>query len=169
MALLDHLKEGAQQPDADLVGAVIVVAILREVALDLEAGGKTHLVAHDLDLGVLDGAQGVDDVGEAGDTGGEGAADIGVDEGHLSLFVVVLVVHILDEVQHVDVQAGQPVQHLDVLGQHLVVVQVLAGDGGVVGAALLVALLIHTAVDGVQQALCQVCTCTEELHFRRTS
>ena len=48
---------------------------------------------------------------------------------HLSLFVVVLVVHILDEVQHVDVQAGQPVQHLDVLGQHLVVVQVLAGDG----------------------------------------
>ena len=58
MALLDHLKEGAQQPDADLVGAVIVVAVLREVALDLEAGGKTHLVAHDLDLGVLDGAQG---------------------------------------------------------------------------------------------------------------
>ena len=80
MALLDHLKEGAQQPDADLVGTVVVVAVLREVALDLEAGGKTHLVAHDLDLGVLDGAQGVDDVGEAGDAGGEGAADIGVDE-----------------------------------------------------------------------------------------
>lgn len=57
VALLDHLKEGAQQPDTDLVGTVIVVAVLREVALDLEAGGKTHLVAHDLDLGVLDGAQ----------------------------------------------------------------------------------------------------------------
>ena len=52
VALLDHLKEGAQQPDADLVGTVVVVAVLREVALDLEAGGKTHLVAHGLDLGV---------------------------------------------------------------------------------------------------------------------
>ena len=50
---------------------------------------------------------------EAGDAGGEGAAHIGVDEGHLGCFVVVFVVHILDEVQDVDVQAGQPVQHLD--------------------------------------------------------
>ena len=73
--------------------------------------------------------------------------------------------HVLDEVQHVDVQAGQPVQHLDVLGQHLIVGQVLAGNGGVVGAALLVALLVHTAVDGVQQALGQVGAGTEELHL----
>ena len=73
--------------------------------------------------------------------------------------------HILDEVQHVDVQAGQPVQHLDILGQDLVIVQVLAGDGGVVGAALLMALLVHAAVDGVQQALCQVGAGTKELHL----
>ena len=80
VALLDHLQEGLQQPDADLVGAVVVVAVFREVALDLKAGGKAGLVAQGLDLGVLDGAQGVDDVGEACDAGGEGAADIGVDE-----------------------------------------------------------------------------------------
>ena len=73
--------------------------------------------------------------------------------------------HILDEVQHVDVQAGQPVQHLHVLGQHFVIAQVLAGDGGVVGAALLVVLLVHAAVDGVQQALGKVGAGTEELHL----
>ena len=165
MALLDHLQEGAQQPHADLVGAVIVVAVLGEVALGLKAGGKAALVTHYLDLGVLDGAQGVDDVGEACNAGGKGAAHVGVDEGHLGFLVVVFVVHILDQVQHIDVQASQPVQHLDILGQHLVVVQVLAGDGGIVGAALLVALLVHTAVDGVQQALGKVGAGTEELHL----
>ena len=104
-------------------------------------------------------------MGEACNAGGKGAADIGVDEGHLGFLIVVFVVHILDEVQHVDVQAGQPVQHLHILGQHLVVVQVLAGDGGIVGAALLVALLVHAAVDGVQQALGEVGAGTEELHL----
>ena len=130
MALLDHLQEGAQQPHADLIGTVVIVAVLGEVALHLIAGGQAGLVAHDLDLGVLDGAQGVDDVGEACNAGGKGAAHIGVDQGHLGFLVVVLVVHILDQVQHVDVQACQPVQHLDILGQDLVIVQVLAGDGG---------------------------------------
>ena len=165
VALLDHLQEGAQQPHADLVGAVIIVAVLGEVALGLKAGGKAALVTHYLHLGVLDGAQGVDDVGEACNAGGKGAAHVGVDKGHLGFLIVVFVVHILDQVQHIDVQASQPVQHLDILGQHLVVVQVLAGDGGIVGAALLVALLVHTAVDGVQQALGQVGAGTEELHL----
>ena len=165
VALLDHLKEGLEQPHADLVGAIVIVAVLGEVALGLKAGGKAALVAHHLHLGVLDGAQGVDDMGEACNAGGKGAAHIGVDECHLGFLVVVLVVHILDQVQHVDVQAGQPVQHLDILGQDFVIVQVLAGDGGIVGAALLVALLVHTAVDGVQQALGKVGACAEELHL----
>jgi len=104
-------------------------------------------------------------VGEACNAGGKGAAHIGVDQGHLGFLVVVLVMHILDQVQHVDVQAGQPVQHLDILGQDFVIGQVLAGDGGIVGAALLVALLVHAAVDGVQQALRQVGAGTKELHL----
>ena len=48
---------------------------------------------------------------EAGNAGSEGAADIGVDQGHLGSPTVVLVVHILDEVQDVDIQPGQPVHH----------------------------------------------------------
>ena len=103
VALLDHLQEGLEQPHADLVGAVIVVAVLGEVTLGLKAGGKAVFIAHHLHLGVFDGAQGVDDVGEACNAGGKGAAHIGVDECHLGFLVVVLVVHILDEVQHVDV------------------------------------------------------------------
>src|SRR5699024_4624907 len=154
-----------QQPHADVVGAVVVIAVLGEVALDGKVHSQAALVPDGLDLGVLDGAEGVDHMGEAGDAGGKGAAHVGVDEGHFGFLIVVLVVHILDQVQHVDVEAGQPVQHLDVLGQHLVVGQVLAGDGGVVRANLLVVLLVYAAVDGVQQALGQVGARAEELHL----
>ena len=49
--------------------------------------------------------------------------------------------------------------------QNFVIVQVLAGDGGIVGAALLVALLVHAAVDGVQQALGQVCAAPKNCSF----
>ena len=102
---------------------------------------------------------------EPGDAGGEGAAHIGVDEGHLGGFIVVFVVHVLDQVEHVDIQPGQPVHHHIVLFHHLVVVEILAGDGGVGRAHLLVELFVHTAVDGVEQALGQVRPGAEELHL----
>ena len=35
MAALDLFEEAAQQLDGDIVGAVIIVAVLREVPLDL--------------------------------------------------------------------------------------------------------------------------------------
>ena len=128
MAALD-LSRAAQQLDGDVIGAVIIVAVLREVALDLVIGDEALLVADALDLGVLDGGQGVDHMAEAGNTGRKGAADIGVDQGHLGSLIVVLVVHILDEVQDVDIQPGQPVHHDVVLGRDLAVVEVLGGDG----------------------------------------
>ena len=102
---------------------------------------------------------------EARDAGGKGAAHVGVDEGHLGGLIVVLVVHILDEVQDVDVEAGQPVHHHIVLFHDLVVVQVLAGDGSVGRAHLFAQLFVHTAVDGVEQALGQVGAGAEELHL----
>ncbi len=156
VAALDLLKEAAQQGDGDVVGAVVVVAVFGEIALDLIVGDKALLVADALDLGVLDGREAVHHVAEPGDAGGEGAAHVGVDEGHLGGLVVVFVVHILDEVEDVDIQPGQPVQHDVVLLHDLVVVEVFRGDGRVVGADLLAEFFVDAAVDGVQQALGQV-------------
>ena len=51
VAALDLLEEAAQQLDGDVIGAVIIVAVLREVALDLVIGDEALLVADDLDLG----------------------------------------------------------------------------------------------------------------------
>ena len=162
--LLDHLDEGLQQPLGDVVSAVVVVAVLGEVADRFKAGHHAVvLVADGADAGVLQRADGVHTVGEACDAGGEGAAHVGVDQRHLSGLVVVLVVHVVDQVQGVDIQAGQPVQHTDVGGLDLVPGQVFAGDGTVGRGYLLAALLVDAAVDGIQQRLEQVRAGAEEL------
>ena len=171
VVLGDLGHERLEQPDGHVVGTVVVVAVLGEVALDLVVDDDALLVTDGLDLGVLDGAEGVDDVREARDARGEGTTDVGVDEGHLLGLVVVLVVHVLDEVEDVDVELGQPVHHQVELVHDLVVVEVLAGDGGILGANLhVVALLVHellvlAAVDGVVQALGEVGAGAEELHL----
>ena len=164
--LLHHVDEGLQQPLGDVVRAVVVVAVLGEIAHGLKAGDHAViLVADGAHLGVLQRADGVHTVGEACDAGGEGAAHIGVDQRHLSGFVVVFVVHVVDEVQRVDIQAGQPVQHADVGGLDLVPGEVLAGDGAVGRGHLLAALLVDAAVDGVQQRLEQIRARAEELNL----
>ena len=79
--------------------------------------------------------------------------------------------HVLDEVEDVHVQAGQPVHHDVELVHDLVVIEVLARDGGELGAnlhvvALLVGVLeVLAAVDGVVQALGEVRAGPKELHL----
>lgn len=84
LAQLRH--EGLEQPDGNLVGTRIVVAVFREVALHLVVDDEARFVADCRDLGVLDGAEGIDDMREAGDARRERAAHIGVDEGQLGGF-----------------------------------------------------------------------------------
>ena len=80
MVLADHVHEGLQQPDCNLVSTLVVVAIAGEVALGLVADGESVLVALDLDRSILDGGDRVNHMAEAGDTRGEGAAHVGIDE-----------------------------------------------------------------------------------------
>ena len=165
MVLLDLSQEGLQQPYSDLVCTVVIVAVAGEVAGGLVVNHNAVLVADGLNLSVLDGAQGVYHVGEAGNTGSKGSAYIGINQSHLGSFVVILIMHVLDQVQHIHIQISQPVHHAVILLNDLIIVQVLGSDRLVLGTNLLAGLYIHTAVDSVQQALSQVGSCAEELHL----
>ena len=171
VVLLDLRDEGLEEPHSNVVCTVIVVAVAREVALDLVVDNEAGLVADGLHLCILDGGKGVHDMAEAGDAGREGAAHIGVDQRHLCGLVVVLVMHVLDEVQDVHVEACEPIHHQVELVHDLVVVEILRRDRGKLGADLhVVALLVRelrvlAAVDGIVQALCEVGAGTEELHL----
>ena len=87
----------------DVVGAVVVVAVDREVALGDVVDNEAGLVTHRGDLGVLDGAQGVGDDGQARDAAAHGAHDLGVVQRHLDGLVGVAVVAVMDDVEGLDV------------------------------------------------------------------
>ena len=73
--------------------------------------------------------------------------------------------HIVDDVQGVDVEAGQPIHHHIELLHDLVIVQGAAPDGQQLRPYLVAADFIPTAVNGVEEALGQVGPGAEELHL----
>ena len=163
--LPDKRNEFAEQPACDIVCAIVVVSVAGEVALDLVVDCETVFIADDGHLCVLDCGEGVDGVGESGDTGCEGAADIGIDERHFGGLVVVLVVHVVNQVERIHVQACEPFEHQLVLREDLVVFQDAGGDRCSRRSDLCARLFIDTAVDGIQESLGEVGAGAEELHF----
>ena len=134
----------------DLVHAGIVVAERRIVAFDLVIDHQTAVVADGLHLGVFDSRQAVHHHAEARDAASRGAHNVLIVQRHLQLFIRIFVVHIVDDVQRVDIQAGEPVAHLVVVLVHLVVIQHIVGDGRERRRNLIAGFLVAAAVDGVQ-------------------
>ena len=151
---------------SEFVGALVVVAEGQAGrAFLLEADGDATLVADDAHLAVLHGSQRVGHDGEACDTRGTGADHVAVDKRHLVSLVVVLIVHVVDNLERIDVGLGEPAHHvLKLIHQH-VVVEIFVLDGREVGAYLLAAHFVAAAVDGIEQALGEVGACAEELHL----
>ena len=124
-----------------------------------------RVVAHRLDLGVLDRRQAVGGVRQPGDAAGERAQHVAVVQRHLDRLVAVLVVHVVDAVERVDVGLGEPVHHRIEPVHHLVIVQHVAGHGRELRPDLVAAHLVASAIERVQQGLGQVHARAEELHL----
>ncbi len=161
----DFFEEFGEEPLCDFVGAVVVIAVAGEVAFDFVVDCESVFVADGFDAGVFDCREGVDGMGEAGDAGREGAADVGVDECHFGGFVVVLVMHVVDDVEYMYVEAGEPVHHVVEAFHYLVVLEVFALDAREFGCDLYLGLFVHAAVDCVEEAFGEVGACAEELDF----
>ena len=58
--LLNLLHEGLEEPYRNVIGPVVIVAVLGEVSLNLVVCYQSGFIPDGLDLGVLDGGQRVD-------------------------------------------------------------------------------------------------------------
>ena len=110
--------------DGELIDAVVVVAELRELAFGLIVGHQPRRIAHDAHLRVLDRREAVGDHRHAGHAERHGPERRVVVQRHLDPLVGVLVVHVVDDVHGIDVDAGEPVHHLLELVEHVVEVEV---------------------------------------------
>ena len=73
--------------------------------------------------------------------------------------------HVLNQVQDVDIQISQPFHHVVILMHNLIIIQILACDRAIFRTNLCLRLFIDSTVDRIQQTFRKVCTCSEELHF----
>ena len=153
------------QLHGDVVHPVVVVAVLGEVPLHFKVHGDAVLIPDGAYFGKFDGGEGVGGNGQPRHPEGGQPLHQGVVEGHLAALIGVLVVHVVDDVDGVHVELRHVGEHLFVVAQHLGVVQHLVLIQGDVGHHPDALLLVHAAVDGVQQALGQVGPGAEKLHL----
>ena len=162
---LDFLHKALNQIAGDTVHAIVVVAVLRIVAFDDEIDRQTGVVAHRFYRGVFDGRQGIRRHRQPGNAAGHGAVDVPVVQRHQRGFVAVFIMHIVNEIQRADVLHRQPVHEVIEARHYGVVIQYLIQQRLGFRTDLDLQLLIHPAVDCVQQRFRKVGACAEELHL----
>ena len=86
---------------------------------------------------------------EARDTGGERTSHVGVDQRHFGRLVIIFVMHVMNHVQGVHVQLGEPFHHVVITLHHFVVIQILGSNRPVGRSHLLPGLYVDSSVDGV--------------------
>ena len=111
--------EGTHHIDRLVVGPVIVVAILGEVAFGDKVHGDSLLVANGPHLGVADGGKGVRRHGKSRNAESREPFHMGVVQGHLTGLVGILVVHVVDDVHCVGVELRRVGQDFVVVGPDL--------------------------------------------------
>ena len=84
---------------------------------------------------------------------------------HLQSFVAVFIVHIMDDIQSVDIQVCQPIAHTVKFAHDFFVIQIFGCDRRQFRTNLIALALIFAAIDGIEESLGQICTGTKELHL----
>ena len=129
----------------DVVNAVVVVAVFREVAGRLKVYDDAVLADY-FDFRVLDRGQGVSHDGQTCNARCEVALHIPVVQSHLSPLIAVLVVHVVDDVQRVHIDVSLPLHHVHEFIHHVVVLKDVAAHRTVLGSDLLLCHFVNTAV-----------------------
>ena len=150
---------------SNLIYAVVVVTVFRELAGGLEVNNDAVLISDGLNLRILDSGKGVSHDGETCNTCCEVTLNVSVMESHLCSLIAVLVMHVVDDVQCIYIHVCLPLEHVDELIHNIIVIQYIAADGTVLRTNLLLGNFVNTAVQSVQQTFSNVSTCTEELHL----
>ena len=108
-AFRDLVHEHFNHLHGDFIRSGIVVAEFRIIPGDLIIHRQPPFIPNRLDAGVLDGREAVRHYRQSGDAAGTGAEDFVVMKSHLNFLIAVFIVHIVDDIQCVDIQLSEPV------------------------------------------------------------
>ena len=168
MVLFDSCNKVFKQPYGNFICAVVVVSVAREVAFNLKVRCKTGFRIADCGyFCIFDCGKRINYMAESCNSGCKCAAYIGIDERKLGSFVIIFVVHIVNEIKRIHVNVGKPVEIPVVMLHNFVVVKYIRSNRCIARTYLLpfYKSFVYAAVDGVKQGFCKICTRPEELHF----
>src|SRR5258706_12334979 len=128
-------------------------------------GYQPLFITDHLNLGVPDCRQTVSNNGQSSHTEGHRSQRTVVMQRHLDTLVGILVVHVMNDVHGIDIDTREPIHHLFELVDHIVKLKVLTLNSAVRRTYLLACEFVPAAVDGIEEALGEVGSGTEELHL----
>ena len=132
---------------------VCLVAVVTEwyilSLLYLIVDSKTALVADDADAAVLHCSNRVGNDRHTCDTCSTCTFYIAIVKRHLESLVVVLVVHVVDDLQSIDVSLCQPTHHLLKFRHEFLICEVIASDRSKTRSDLFARHLIATTIDSI--------------------
>ena len=161
----DLVHEHFNYLHGDFIRSGIVVAEFRIIPGDLIIHRQPPFIPNRLDAGVLDGREAVRHYRQSGDAAGTGAEDFVVMKSHLNFLIAVFIVHIVDDIQCVDIQLSEPVADGVKFFDYIVKFQLFTPAGQKFGSDLLSGNFIPAAVDSVQQSFRQVGSGAKKLHL----
>ena len=110
--------------------AVVIITVAGELTFDLEVFCQTLSIAHWSHLSIADSREGVCCDRETSYPIGEVDLRIRIDECHLRCFIIVLIMHVVDDIHRVVVDASNDLEHLEIVIPDLIKVKDIALEFG---------------------------------------
>ena len=123
------VHESLDQFHRDLIDAIVVVSIGRVFALHFIIHSKSVIAADDFHPGVLDGRQRIGSDRQTRNSAGHRAVNLTIMQGEHQMLGRVLVVHVVNDVERLDVGLRKPVERAVKAGEQIIVVQVFPSEG----------------------------------------
>src|SRR6266850_439190 len=157
--------EGADDPRSKLVDSIVVVAKLWELAFGVIVGYEPSLLTDHSNSRITNCGQAVGNHGQTSHAKGHGPQGSVVVQCHLEALIRILVVHVVNDVHGIDVNASKPLHQLFEPADNIVEIKVLALDGADCWTHLLACDFVAATVDCIEKAFGKIGAGAEELHL----
>src|SRR5215471_4973044 len=148
-----------------MINPIVVVAKLRKLALSLVIRNKPAVTPYEPNFGVTNRGEAIGDHRHPGNAKSHRSQRRVIMKRHLESFIRIFVMHVVNDVHGVDINACQPLHHSLELIDNVVEVQIVSLNRPSRWSNLLSGYLVSAAVDRIEEALDEVGSRTEELHL----
>ena len=162
---LQFLIEVVNQVYSQVVYTIIIITEAREFTFNIEAFCQADIITLSSNLRIFNSRKRIDSNRHTCYTISQVNSRIRVDKCHLSFFIIILIVHVMNDVHCLIIYTCHLLQNLLIVSQNFFEVQHVTSQHRNILHHQCTCILTTSTVDSQQQSLSQITTCTEELNM----